>query len=64
MRHSPDPQTPTPFDPETPKAKARCSLPGNSRCQDVDLPRICVVGKQSSGKSSVMEALTGHQGYR
>jgi len=26
---------------------------------DVDLPKICVVGKQSSGKSSVMEALTG-----
>ena len=30
--------------------------------KDVDLPRICVVGKQSSGKSSVMEALTGHGG--
>ena len=27
--------------------------------KDVDVPRICVAGKQSSGKSSVMEALTG-----
>mmetsp|Transcript_71423 Transcript_71423/g.225682 ORF Transcript_71423/g.225682 Transcript_71423/m.225682 type:complete len:986 (+) Transcript_71423:82-3039(+) len=26
---------------------------------EVDLPRICIVGKQSSGKSSVIEALTG-----
>ena len=36
------------------------SAVGSSAAQ-IDLPQICVLGSQSSGKSSVLEAIVGHE---